>query len=256
MPDGYLGGGVWTSAMATDDGQTVWVTTASTTNGAAELGDSYSLVRLDGATLARLDAWQIPAAQRVYDSDFGSSPVLIQAPLGGVPTDLVVACNKNGIFYAWRAYDVAAGPVWQRRVAFARRDGLNRLCLAAGVWDGRRLFVATNGTTIAGKRYLGSARRLAPATGVPIWETGLNGAVTGTPTLDGAGVLAVATYDFTGAMNRVYMLDAETGAVLRKLGTTAPAFPQPVMADTHLFVATQNHGLIAFGLPPAPARPR
>jgi hypothetical protein len=110
-PLGADGGGVWTSEVS--DGATVWATTGSAYKPPAEQGDSYSMVQPDAATLAKQGIWTIPSSARGFDADFGASPTVFKADLGGSTTAMVGACNKNGIFYAFRAADVSAGPVCQ-----------------------------------------------------------------------------------------------------------------------------------------------
>jgi hypothetical protein len=78
----------------------------------------------------------------------------------------------------------------------------------------------------------------------------LPGTVLGTPTLDGSGVLAVATCDFSGAPNAVYLIRASSGQIISTVSTGNTAdFAQPVFADSYLFVATVGHGLLAYQAP-------
>src|SRR6266542_4351152 len=93
----------WSSATA------VYVTTG---NGPAG-SDAISVVRLDAATLAKRGSWQVPNSEHGSDSDFGGSPTFFSATLAGVYTPLVGACNKNGVYYALRRGNLAAGPVWR-----------------------------------------------------------------------------------------------------------------------------------------------
>jgi outer membrane protein assembly factor BamB len=110
MPAGVKGGSVWSSAAS--DGQSVWVTTGNPPEPQTQPGDGNSIVRLNAATMARQDGWKVPPNELIPDSDFGGSPTLFQATIGGNPTPLVGACNKNGTYYAWRQQNLAAGPVW------------------------------------------------------------------------------------------------------------------------------------------------
>ena len=178
---------IWSSAAVSNAAGTVFVTTG---NGPG--GDSEAVVRLNAADLARQDAWQVPAGQHGSDSDFGGSPTLFSAVLGGKPVAMVGACNKNGTYYAWRQGNLHAGPVWQRSVGAPYTSGPQ--CDAAAVWNGKHLFVAANKTSITGTTFAGSIRMVNPATGAYLWQRGLSGAPIGTPTLDGAGVLAVTEY--------------------------------------------------------------
>jgi outer membrane protein assembly factor BamB len=234
------GGGVWSSPAVNAQNQ-VFVTT-----GTGRLDDAESIVRIDGPTMTRQEAWKVPDNEAIADSDFGASPTLFNAVIQGVSTPMVGACNKNGLFYAMKQTQVAAGPVWRYLAADPSRFG-ETSCLAAAVWDGSRLFVAGSPTTIGGVDYQGAVRRLDPATGTPIWQRGLAGVILGTPTLDGAGVIAAGTYDSDGT-NSVYLLNASNGNVLREIpmGSTR-VFSQPVFADNYLLVGrTGGAGLMIY----------
>src|SRR4030095_9633551 len=113
----------------------------------------------------------------------------------------------------------------------------------------RRLFVGSNQTTIQAEVFKGSMRCFKPANGSVIWETGLTGGpVMGSPTLNGTGVLAAATYNISDVtLNTVYLLNAANGNILTSLPETNNiVFAQPVFAGTHLFVATAG-GVTAAG---------
>ena len=240
VPTGSVGGSVWTTVAA--DSASVWATTgnADPTTG-ADQGDSFSIVRLAGGTLARQDIWTVPD-QAGTDNDFGASPTLFTATRNGVTTPMAGACNKNGIFYAWKAGNLASGPVWSRQITVTNQD---TVCLAAAVFDAtqHRLFVAARETDIGGTHYQGSVRRLDPGTGGVVWARGLSAPVLGTPALDGSGVLAVGTWP-TGRL--LYLLNAATGSILKKLDVGSPVFAQPVFADQYVFVATQAGTLYAY----------
>jgi polyvinyl alcohol dehydrogenase (cytochrome) len=240
VPEGSTGGSIWSSAAATRGGRWIYVTTGNECIDCSGPGDALAIVRLAGSSLVDRDRWIVPPDERVVDSDFGASPTLFSADLGtGTPTPMVGACNKNGTFYAFNRRRLAAGPVWRFQVV----DRGDTVCLPAAVWDGQRLFVAGANTTIAGKKYQGSIRELDPATGAPLWETGLPaGKVLGTPTLDAAGVLALGT---RGQAARAYLVGAGDGAIIATFAT-GPMFAQPVFADGSLFLATQLNGLVVY----------
>jgi outer membrane protein assembly factor BamB len=247
VPAGSIGGGLWTSAAATSDA--VFVTTGSTCSSGSppetgctstnQEGDSYSLVRLDPTNLARRSAFKVPATELrlAGDPDWGSSPVIFNATINGTVTRLVGACHKNGYFYALRTANLST-PQWKRHVGTATDDG-GDACLAAAIYDGSRLFLAGNATTIGGVSYQGSIRRVDPATGNTIWARGLSANVLGTPAENGAGVIAAATHDFipSGLLNQTYLLDAATGAVLKTIAN-GKEFAQPIFADKYLLLTS------------------
>jgi outer membrane protein assembly factor BamB len=243
MPPGAVGASVWTSAAVVSTSGNVLVTTGNRPRTSTQPGDSYSIVRLDGQTLAKLDIWTVPESELVRDSDFGGSPTIFEANLQGTLTPMVGACNKNGHFYALRIDNLAAGPVWTFQLG---NPGVQQgfQCLAAAIWDGSHLIVASNATTIRGVRFPGSIRELDPATGTIIWETGLSGQVLGSPTKNGAGVIAVATYG-----SELYLIDASSGQILKTI-STSNTFSQPVFADSYLFVATTTGDFTAYTIGP------
>jgi len=243
VPKGDIGASIWTSAAS--NGSDVWVTT-----GNGDSGDSFAIVRLDAATLTKEDRWVVPATAGT-DLDWGSSPTLFKASLGGIQTDMVGACNKNGTYYAFRSADLVAGPVWSRKVGST--GGLAAgvgSCLASAIWDytHKRLIFGSNTTTVNGSTAPGAVRSLNPKTGRVAWVTPLaGGPIMGSPTLSGGGLIAAGTFNnSTPANNRVYLIDASTGAIVNQIATPSPVFAQPVFADDKLFVATTAGTLTAY----------
>ena len=268
VPTGQLGGSVWSSPAAMADGS-ILVTTGNANAASGQPLYNESIVRLDPTTLAPVDHWQVPTAQQHFDGDFGASPTLFTATLSGVPTPMVGACNKNGNYYAFRQSSLGAGPVWQTSISVPYPGGAQE-CDSAATWDGTHL-IETGGapTTINGNTYVGSIRSLDPATGVPVWQTGLNGTIVGSPTEDGAGVVAAPTYQTCpitttpcvagGGPNTalgVYLVSAATGAIVGFLPTPqSPLFGQPVFVGSQLLLGAGSHlGLTAYQVStPGPA---
>jgi outer membrane protein assembly factor BamB len=110
------------------------------------------------------------------------------------------------------------------------------------VWDNARLTIASNSTTINGKRFLSSLRRLNPTTGRVVWQHGFPaGPIWGTPSENASGVIAAMTFDSTAlGANRLYLVNAQNGAVLASRATGDVAFAQPGFADGYLFTATKG----------------
>jgi outer membrane protein assembly factor BamB len=240
-PSGTVGASIWSSPATS--GTSILTTTG---NGPASSSDAYSIVKLS-ASLSKLDIWTVPVAQRDTDGDFGGSPGFWTANIGGVSTKMVGACNKNGVFYAFKVSSLHAGPVWTVQAGNPDSVGPGQ-CDAAPIFDGTRLFLAGNGTTINGTAFDGSVMQVNPATGAIIWRTGLTGSVIGTPGMDGAGVIAAATYGSTTSANGVFLINAANGQILKTFNFgTAQTFGQPVFADNRLFIASQGLGLRAYG---------
>jgi outer membrane protein assembly factor BamB len=235
VPDGQLGGSVWSSPAIAPDGS-VLVTTGNGLNGAM-VGDTQSIVRLDPNTLQRLDGYQVVTTST--DSDFGGSPTVFTANIHGVSTPMVGACNKNGFYYAWRLNALSAGPVW--KVNLARHQPSTGDCDAGAIWDGTNLYVAGCRTTIHGVSYRGSIRKLNPANGAALWVAGLPAAIMTSPTLDGSGAIAATSFDVGDfPANTGFLIDANTGTShLLDDGNTLAA-PSPVFADQYLIIATDG----------------
>jgi outer membrane protein assembly factor BamB len=144
--------------------------------------------------------------------------------------------------------------VWRTRIAAVNTgdNGMSAACLSSTVVNGSSLYVAGTATTIDGTSYAGSIDELNAATGKIVWATGLSAPVLGTPSLDGAGVLAVGTYGTSPEPEADYLLNPSTGAILATVDNGDSAqFAQPVFADGYLFIATETAGLYAYQAPAA-----
>ena len=86
-----------------------------------------------------------------------------------------------------------------------------------------------------------------PATGTTVWRTGLPGAVMGTPTLDGVGVLAVPTMPRqSGDISAVYLLAESNGQILDTISTgNTPVFSQPICRRLSV-CSLRRRGLTAY----------
>jgi len=247
VPSGATGSGVWTSPALDQTTGDLYVTTGSGPAPPAAQGDDYSIVRLDGTTLAKQSLWTVPVSDRPADPDFASSPTLFHASVGGKDQQLVAACNKNGVLYAWNRNDLATGPVWKLKVGLGSGSGI-RSCLAAPIWNGTNLFEASNPTSVRGVPYLGSLRRLDPSTGAAQWATGLGGIVLGSPSMSAGGVIAAPEYSTDpGATIGLPLVDANNGQVVNFIPTQS-GFAQPVHVDDGLLVASAD-GRLAYYTP-------
>ena len=73
MPEGTKGASVWSSIGADRAGTEAYVTTGNPSK--ADPGDGNAIVKLDHNGL-KVSVWRVPAAEQVFDSDFGASPTL------------------------------------------------------------------------------------------------------------------------------------------------------------------------------------
>lgn len=254
QPAGQLGGSMWSSPVMAADGSII----ASTGNGDVNTDQPLydeSIVKLDPTTLALESFWQVPADQRIRDSDFGGSPTDFSATIDGVTTPMVGDCNKNGYYYAFDQNDLAAGPVWKYRMTAPYVSGATE-CDSAAIWNGTDLIEGGgNDTTIGGTTYMGSVQALDPDTGAVVWQTGLNGAIVGSPTEDGSGLVTAQTYaacspatipcvDGPGLASGlgVYLLSAATGAIVGFVATPqSPLFGQAVFVGDDMILGAGPH---------------
>lgn len=248
------GGSIWSSPALANDGS-ILVTTG---NGPGAINNppySASLLKMDPNTLSVKASFTVPVGEQSNDSDWGGSPTLFTATLNGVPTPMVGGCNKDGHYYGLRQSDLSM--VWDYVMGTPSQAGGAQQCDAAAVWDGSHLIAGGGSpTTINGVTYPGSVQSLYPATGSvdgtttgkPVWQTGLPGNIVGSPTEDGAGVVAAPVYFSSTGNLGVYLLSATTGAILSFIPMPlSHLFGQPIFAGNDLLVgAGTDLGLTAF----------
>jgi len=223
VPRGQLGGGVWSSVAVGQNGD-VYASTGSGPAGDRTLSLAMSILKLAPRTLRLIASWQVPRG-----IDFGGSPVLFGPYVG--------ACNKDGDFYALRQATMTLA--WQQRIGVSYAGGNEAECNGAPAYNGKDLFFAGTAVTIRGTAYRGSVQERTASSGRLIWRRGLSEGVTGSPTLDGARVLAAGTYDSGPAGEETYLVDAATGRILRDL-VSGLDFAQSVFADGWLFTANAS----------------
>lgn len=244
LPPAVVGASVWSSVAVLPNGD-VTVTTGNAINN-VNIPNSESIVLLNGSTLKLLGAWQAPQSQASGDSDFGASPTVFTADPHGVRTTMVGACNKDGVYYALRADDMAAGPLWSHRMGVPTTGALSNECDSAAIWNGRYLIEGGGSQlTINGTTYNGSVQALDPTTGRPVWQTGLDGWIVGSPSENGAGVIAAPVFfsptNSDHGPTGVYLLSASTGKILKFISTEPQGdFAQPVWDGNNLLVGDES----------------
>lgn len=265
MPAGSLGGTIWATPVVS--GSSMWVATGNSNPLTPAInGDSFSIVRLQGAT--KTDIWTVPAlAGGKRDYDFGQSPTLFTGVVNGTETPMIGACSKDGTFYALQSQSLSTGPVWTYQLATPGETPDGTSCLGSTVWDaGAHELIAGSDQTPTGQP--GSIQALSPdaaASHRVIWQAYLPCAVIAPPSEDGAGVLAVVTYGTCspGTTWNLYLYNAHatvpngSGPPAPQLLKTIPlprsAFSQPTFADGYLFVANDKD-LMAYSSPPQAPR--
>jgi outer membrane protein assembly factor BamB len=244
-----IGGAIWSTAAVNSNG--VFVSTGNGNESQpATQALSNSIVRLNAATLKPISHWTVPDLATL-DDDFGSSPTFFTATINGTAVPMVGACNKNGVYYAWKQTALASGPVWSDQLGTTAAPP-NNACLATATWDGTHLFITTNSSTVSGTSYSAVARELDPATGAYLWHSGLSdGPVLGNTALDGAGVLAAVTFNKSAhsSGNELALIDSSTGVVLATYATSVQTGGGPVYADGYILFGGSDGILHSYTLP-------
>jgi outer membrane protein assembly factor BamB len=234
VPNGQVGGGVWTSPALDAATNTIYVTTGTHTDPSQRYSQAF--VALDATTLAMKGSWQVPAAQAVDDGDWGGTPNLL-------PGGLVAAANKNGLMYAFQRSNISAGPVWQQPVA---NPGSCPTCgegtASSGAVGGGDFFGAGGTMTIGNTASRGSVSAFNPATGAVLWRHGLQqGPVV--PALAYVNGLVVA-----GAGSEIVVLDANSGQQLFDYSTAGPIYSPPSVSGGRIYVGSQDGNIYALSV--------
>jgi uncharacterized repeat protein (TIGR01451 family) len=247
VPNGQVGGGIWTSPSLDASTNTIYVSTGTQgVNPSTQQPYSLAIVALDASTLAVKGSWQLPLASQIGDSDWGTTPILFSDANGRA---LVAAVNKDGNLYAFDRANVSAGPVWQRdNIAVGGAcpecgDGST----SSGAFGNGLLYMAGGNTTVNGLPAMGSVRAFDPATGNVLWEHNAPGVVISTLAYaNGLLVDAGGTY--------VEVLNAATGARLYSynVGGYGEIYNLSI-ANGQIYVSASDSHLYVLGLPnPAP----
>jgi len=246
VPPGCTGADVWGSpTMDTATGDIYFATgNAGPCKKRETLG--VAVIRTN-ASLKLLGSWQVPSAKLPnHDSDFGSTPTLFSASIGGVVHQMMGIQNKNGIYYAFKRYDISRGPLWQDRVA---RSGNCPECGKGGIspsaYNGHLLFIGGEKTSIGHAICAGSIRAVRPSTGKVVWADCLrSGPVLG-------AVTAVPGLAFVDAGNTVYAVGTNRGTVVWRYQDKhrgSRFWGAPTVSGGRVYVGNQDGRLYAFGI--------
>jgi hypothetical protein len=130
---------------------------------------------------------------------------------------------------------------WQQRIGDASHNGKTGQCIATPAFTGKLLFFGANETTVEGITYRGSIQARKPGSSALVWETPLADGITGSPGINGGGVLAVPAYypPVGSTPDAVHPVNAASGRILRVLAN-GTEFAQPVFAGGWMFSADSN----------------
>ncbi|HEY7948365.1 MAG TPA: PQQ-binding-like beta-propeller repeat protein, partial [Acidimicrobiales bacterium] len=238
VPNGCIGGGVWGSPTIDAGDGSVYVVTGNP--GCGQSGSlAPSIIKLS-ASLTLVSSWTVPAAQQsAGDADFGSTPTLFTAVIGGQARLLVGAVNKDGIFYAWDRTNLAAGPVWQTTIATGSGDPFAGSIISAA-YDGSRLYVGGGNTTINGSSCQGSIDALDPATGNFLWRSCRSAHVS-------AGNIAVPGVVVAAVGSALVFLNASNGTQLFSYSVPGQIQGSANVSGGIVYIPVTNGSVVALG---------
>ncbi|HLI73493.1 MAG TPA: PQQ-binding-like beta-propeller repeat protein, partial [Acidimicrobiales bacterium] len=242
VPNGCIGGGIWGSPTVDSSAGTVWVTTGTphSCNTAGALAPS--IVELRASDLAILGSWTTPvSSQSAGDPDFGTTPTLFTATIGGKKRLLVGAANKDGIFYALDRTNPGGGPVWQATLATPSGDPAKGSIISAA-WDGTYVYAAGGNATVNGTSCAGTVDALNPATGGFVWRSCQANHMF-------AGITVVPGVVVEGTLGgNVEFLNAANGNTLRSYSTgVSEVQGESTVANGVVYVPLDNGNLLALG---------
>jgi polyvinyl alcohol dehydrogenase (cytochrome) len=182
VPNGCTGGSVWTAPTIDITTNVLYFSTGNPGSCPSSETLTPALVAVHTADLSLVASWQVPLKEQSTDGDFGSTPTLFQATIGGIVHHLVGLLNKNGIYYTFERANLGVGPIWKVKLASRTTSDVTNNIASSG-WNGTTLFAAAAHTTINGKNCAGSLRALNPANGSFLWQDCLQADVLGAVTL-------------------------------------------------------------------------
>jgi outer membrane protein assembly factor BamB len=227
---GLVGNSIWSTPSLNATSNTIFVTTGNQ-NGTDPRGLGESIISLNATTLQMLHYWQVPAAQAVVDSDFGSTPTLFTPK--GSPA-MVAAVNKNGLLYAW--YQSNLSLAWERNVS-------SGTTVTSASWSGSHLYVLAPATEIGANAYSSSLRELNGTTGAIIWQDGFS-----IPHSGYASPLWVRGTVIVAENQTVQIVNGVNGKVLETLSVAGSIAAPPTVSRGELYVDTGFGHLYAFDL--------
>ncbi len=239
VPNGQIGGGIWTTPSIDTTTNTIYVDTG--TENSLSQPYAQAFLALDATTLTLKDSWKLPEGDAVMDSDFSTTPILFNDAAGNA---LVSAIDKNGYAYTFKRGHLATGPIWKQQIATGGDcpEPCGEGSVSSGAFAQNKLFLAGEDTLINGVGYKGSVRALDPATGRLLWQHGTVGRVIGALAYSN-GIIV------DGAGSVLEVLDAQSGSRLFNYTTGGTLYAAPSIAEGQIYVGGVDGNVYAFGLP-------
>ena len=244
VPNGQVGGGVWTTPTYDPATNTIFASTG-TLNDHTQT-QSQAIVALNASTLAYVGSWQLPFEASVLDSDWGTTPTLTTDAAGD---QLLSVANKNGILYTFNRNNLAAGPIWQKQIAIGGDcptcgDGT----IASGIFANGTLYYAGGSNVANGHGSGGSITAFNPGTGAILWSRQTEQPILGSPAYVNGMIGETEGNTFE-------VLNASSGALLYSYVLPAPVYGAVSVARSQFYVGDTNDDLYAFGLPGSTTTP-
>jgi outer membrane protein assembly factor BamB/regulation of enolase protein 1 (concanavalin A-like superfamily) len=248
VPNGEIGGGIWTSPALDPATNTIYVATG--TENSLTQQNAQALVSIDANSMEIKDHWKVPETQTVLDSDFGTSTTLFN---DGSGRSLVASINKNGFAYAFDRTNLSVGPVWEQSIA---QGGQCPTCgqssVSSGAFGQGKLYLGGGDGVINGTGYPGTVSALNPSNGKYLWQHAAPGIVIGALAYDNGMV-------FDGGGSVLEVLDAGTGTRLYSYDTGSQIYAGPSIANGIIYTGNVAGTVTAFAepsvTPPPPPDP-
>ena len=245
VPNGQIGGGIWTSPAYDPATNTIYTATGTETTPSQQW--AQAVLAINATTMEVTDSWKLPETEAIFDSDFGTSTTLFTDANGD---QLLGVINKNGYMYAFNRNSLSSGPIWQRQIAIG---GDCPTCgdssvSSAAAFGSNRLYMAGGQGFVNGVGYPGTIDALNPATGAIEWQHPAPGTVIGALTYDNGMLI-----DAAGSVLEI--LDATTGQRLYSYNTGSAMWAAPSIADGIIYTGNNAGTVTAIALPSTPPSP-
>ena len=244
VPNGQVGGGVWTSPTYDAATGTIFLSTGTLADYTQT--QSQAIVALNASNLGYESSWQLPFSASISDSDWSTTPTLTTDTAGD---QLLSVANKNGILYTFNRNDLAAGPVWQHQIAIG---GTCPTCgdgsIASGMFANGVLYYAGGHNVQNGHGAGGSLTAFDPGTGAVLWNRQTDQPILGTPAYVNGMISLVEGSTFE-------VVNAANGQLLYSYVLPSAVYGAVSVAYGQFYVGTISGALYAFGQGSVPATP-